>query len=149
MTAPSRESIAGALFELLQTATDFVTTGRRVKLWTEIGEAQLPALYLMTPRERHVTDNLYTPTKLVLAYNALVYVSSQDQEKLGDTLLNNLIDAIDPRCGGVLKPDNPLANTQTLGGLVQHCWIEGDIERAPGDLDGVAIALIPINVLVP
>jgi hypothetical protein len=36
-----------------------------------------------------------------------------------------------------------------LGGLVTHCWIEGRIEIHPGDLDGQAIAVVPIRMLVP
>jgi hypothetical protein len=41
------------------------------------------------------------------------------------------------------------AETQTLGGLVSHCWIEGRIEMDSGDNDGQAKAIIPIRILVP
>jgi hypothetical protein len=61
--------------------------------------------------------------------------------------LNNLIDAVK----AALDPVPGMAQTLGLGGTttVQHCWIEGRIDMHPGDLDGQAIAVIPIKILAP
>ena len=58
--------------------------------------------------------------------------------------MNNLIDAVED----ALDPA-PLYQNQTLGGIVSHCWFEGDVMKEPGDLDGDGIAIIPIKILVP
>ena len=59
------------------------------------------------------------------------------------TALNGLLDAVE----AALNPF-PL-EAQTLGGLVTHCWIDGSTDYHPGDLDGQAIAVVPVKVLVP
>lgn len=58
--------------------------------------------------------------------------------------LNYVLDAL----MRVLEPD-PIREVQTLGGLVHNCWIEGQIELHAGDLDGQAIVVIPIRILLP
>jgi hypothetical protein len=37
----------------------------------------------------------------------------------------------------------------TLGGLVNYCRIEGDIETDEGLLGEQAVAIIPVSILVP
>lgn len=57
-----------------------------------------------------------------------------------DALLEALDVALDPAPG---------KEVQTLGGIVHHCWIEGDIERfelLPGNR---CLAIVPVHILVP
>jgi hypothetical protein len=49
----------------------------------------------------------------------------------------------------VMLAPSPVSGVQTLGGLVSHCWIEGEIEQFPGVLDGIAKAIVPVKILVP
>ena len=58
--------------------------------------------------------------------------------------LNDIIDAVE---AALLPGIN--SNAQTLGGIVSHAWIEGEIEQFPGVLDGIAKAIIPVKILVP
>ena len=48
-------------------------------------------------------------------------------------------------------PSDPGFNDQrlTLGGLVHHCWISGKVFKEQGDLDGQALLVVPIAILVP
>ncbi len=48
-------------------------------------------------------------------------------------------------------PDTPSLNTLTLGNLVSHCWIEGEVYSIPGDIDpsGLAMQTVPVKILIP
>jgi hypothetical protein len=136
-----REQVMTALFALLETAADFQTTGRRVRLWSDI--AAQPALFLSNVGDEYQRRD-QQPARVTMHCEARVFVTAGADEAPG-TMLNTLVDAID----AVMVPDNLLTNRMTLGGLVWHCWIEGEVEYYPGDLKGQAAAIIPIRILVP
>ena len=48
-----------------------------------------------------------------------------------------------------LFPADDPDRVQTLGGLVHHCFISGKLFKDPGDLDGQALIIVPIKILVP
>lgn len=70
----------------------------------------------------------------------------------GASIINPIIDAIET---ALAPPAIPLVDdtwgTQTLGGLVEDCWIEGTTVKVLGDGDpsGLCAAIIPIKILVP
>lgn len=70
----------------------------------------------------------------------------------GASVVNALIDAIEE---SLAPPDIPRIDenwgTQTLGGLVIDCWIEGTTVKVLGDGDpsGLCAAIIPVKILVP
>lgn len=138
----TRETLIGALFNLLNASHDYKTSGRRLMLWNLVNEQ--PALFL-----RHVGDEFPPrPTGLLsrtmIECEAWIYAKSADPDSAPEVVMNGLLDKIET----ALKP-GPAQEAQTLGGLVTHCWIEGRIEIHPGDLDGQAIAVVPIRMLVP
>lgn len=144
---PSRETIAVALFALLNTATmktTFKTISRRPKVWDETVE--MPALYLAQPEEDVAHKNgTTTPGEVTIQFDVIVYTNSGlDPNVAPDTELNNCIDAIEAAMASI-PPNQP----QTLGGLVHHAWIDGHAQRAPGYLDGRGAAFMTISVLVP
>lgn len=59
-------------------------------------------------------------------------------------LIEKVETALDP-------PDSDSFGTVSLGGLVTHCWIEGDGLIVPGDIDpnGQGMATLPLNILIP
>lgn len=138
----TRESILSALFALLTEGATFKTTGRRLILWSQV--AAQPALFL-----RHVGDDYPRrptgmPPRAEIACEVWLYSNAgQDPDAVPEQSINDLIDAVE----AAIKPDPYPA--QTLGGLVTHVWIEGTVEIHPGDLDGQAIAVVPIRCLVP
>lgn len=139
----SREDVMVALFNALAASGAYATTGRRLIHWGQVAEQ--PALFL-----RHVGDETpprptNRPGRVVMECEAWVYAKRDgDPAATAETPINGLIDAIDL----ALRPP-PGRQEQTLGGMVQHAWIEGRTEIHPGDLDGQAIAVIPLKVLVP
>lgn len=123
--------------------TGWRTTGRRVHLWTEVAEQ--PALFLRNQQDIVSSRPTRMPGKTTLECEAWIYSNAGgDPTAVPAVTLNYLIEAIET----VLKP-SPGLEVQTLGGLVTHCWIEGAIEKHTGDLDGQAIAVVPINILCP
>ena len=63
---------------------------------------------------------------------------------LGATTLNALFKLVDQ----AFAPDSPNGKF-TLGGLVEHCWIEGNTDQDPGIVSQQAAAIVPVKILVP
>lgn len=142
----TREQVATALFNLLAGSADYKFTSRRFQTWTQIQSVMKPALFLIEHKETHVKGKLITPAVRTIDYDAYIFIASGlDPNAVPITELNNLIDAIDPTNGGVLAPG--LNGQQTLGGLATNCYIDGEIIKVPGDLDGNGVAIIPIKVV--
>lgn len=149
----NRETIYSALFSRLQTqlAGSFTTIGRRHVMPPDLGPAQQPALFVCGVRESHEPHPVIrTSGKLKLMAMLFVYcydsgINEQpgQEAQLGATQMNTLLAAIDD----ALAPD--ISGFQTLGGLVYHCWVEGDTDIDPGILGQQAAAFVPVNMLVP
>ncbi len=144
MTA-SREAIYTALFNRLSAAAAFKTKSRRVKLWSDVNAADKPALFLAQRGESYKQGNEATPQRVTLKADVIIYTNvGKDPNVIPSTSLNDLVDAVDAALAG-----DVVTGRQTLGGLVSHCWIEGDILLEPGDLDGDGLAVIPVRILIP
>jgi hypothetical protein len=139
-----REEIIVALFELALTATTFNTSNRRLQLWSKV--ASFPALFIQTVGNHYPPRDVRgLPPKRTITAELWVYTDvGKDPNANPEQALNDIIDAIE----AALAP-NVVSNVQTLGGLVSHAWIEGQIEQFPGVLDGIAKAIIPVKILIP
>lgn len=139
-----RETVMSALFALLTEAAPFKTTGRRLILWSKCTDQ--PAMFLSAASEEYAPRAARgLPPRVTLNVEVWLYVKAgPDPAVAPDMLLNGLIDAIDR----ALLPA-PGQEAQTLGGLVSHAWIEGQIERDPGNIDGQAKAILPVKILGP
>lgn len=126
--------------------TGFRTVGRRLQMWTQT--ADQPALFLRNiANEYPKRHGREMPTAAVMECEAWLYSNAgRDPDLAPATGLNNLIDAIKAALDPVPGLPQTLGLAQTT---VQHCWIEGRIDMHPGDLDGQAIAVIPIKILAP
>lgn len=133
-----------ALFTRLQGAAGFLTASRELQIFSDVKDQ--PGLFLVDRAESYPGRATGMPTVVIFDAEAWVYINTPP---LGPAL-NTLLDAIDtvlaptPVFNGVL-----LQNTQTLGGLVQHCWIEGTVEKAFSHKQRQGIAVVPIRMLVP
>lgn len=120
------------------------SVSRRLEDPTRVDWSVMPALYI------NETGEDILPSKGFEGYNAkqtltcdlYLYVNTQTQEGVCSTQLNDMIQAI----RDCLYP-SPATNTQTLNGLVSHCWIEGRIEIIEGVMDGQGMAIIPVRIL--
>ena len=149
MSYVTREQVSQALFNLINGVTDFQTSSRRLKQWDDIANVLKPAFYLTEQKESHTQNpSENTLTVRIIKYEAYIFVAETDPNAIPMTQLNNIIDLIDPSAGGVLKA-SPFTERQTLGGLVWHCTINGEIDKVPGDFDGQGVAIIPISVIIP
>lgn len=123
--------------------TGFQTVSRRLKRWQDV-KAQ-PALFLRDEDE----DLEYQQTILQLqTIHASIWIYSNygaDPDVSPVTALNNLLDAVQV----VFAPDDPMQQRFTLGGLVHWCRMSGKIMKASGDLDGQAIAVADVEIIVP
>jgi len=138
----SRSTIVDAVLQLLNSTGAFNTSGRRLVPWTEVRSQ--PAVFV-----RHVGDHYSAratgmPPKITMETEVWVYSQSgKDSQVAPSVAMDGLLDTIE----ALLKPAPGVV--QTLGGTVTHAWIEGKIEIYPGDLDGQAIAVIPVSILCP
>jgi len=140
---PSREQIMSALFALVSGSSPFVTKARRLKLWTDVSEAEKPAIFQYERDDIYSNGKQYLP---IVEMNVELYVYTAPGMDSGVTpisMLNPLLDAID----SALRPGPAANGRQTLGGLVSHCYIDGKVMKDPGDIDGDGIAVIPVKIL--
>ena len=139
-----REEIIAALFELALTATTFNTSNRRLQLWSKV--SSFPALFIQTVGSHYPPRDVRgLPPKRTISAELWVYTDvGKNPNANPEEALNDILDAIE----AALAP-SVVSNVQTLGGLVSHAWIEGEIEQFPGVLDGIAKAIIPVKILIP
>lgn len=145
---PSREEIVEALFNVLKTSADYKTASRRNQNPEGLKPELTPALFLVEDTDRWDRTAGYNMLpKRSMKLWAIIYASvlPTDLNALPTSIVNNALDAIE----GLLKPDNVMTDTFTLGGLVQACLLDGDSQRSPGDITGKALAVVPIRILFP
>ncbi len=137
----SREAIYSALFALASSAADFVTSGRRIQVITQMQPSQLPALF-----QQQISEDTQQvagiPPKYTLRVDIAIYAVNQDVTQSAAPQLNALLDAVE----AALAP-SPVTGKQTLGGLVQHCFINGKTDIFEGDLGNRAAAVLPIEIV--
>jgi hypothetical protein len=139
----NRELVYQGLFATVSGAAGFVTASRRLRHWSDVTAAEQPALFQVQKSES-VRREAGLPARWTLAVDLFVYARAPDDQAAPAAVLNPLLDAIE----AALAPD-PATNLQTLGGLVAHCWIAGKVETDEGVLGGQAVAIVPVEILVP
>ena len=146
MAATTREQAMIALFNLLTSAYSFNYTSRRPITASGLATLSMPALLLIDDDEEHVKGKYVTPAIRTLSCAAWIFISTgQDVSITPATLLNNIIDLIDPVSNGVLKPGPN--GRQTLGNLVTDCYIEGKVQKDPGVQGGIGFAHVPMKII--
>lgn len=136
------ETIYAALFAKLQAVSGIKTASRRLKHWNDVAANLQPALYMVQTGEAPEQVR-GLPAKWRLSVEVYVYVNVPTEKIVPSTLLNPILGAI----RDILAPDNLAANVNTLGGLVSHCWLSGQIEVYDGVLGDQAVALVPVEIL--
>lgn len=141
----NRETLATALFALVEApsrAAGAVTVGRRLLHWSDVQPADQPAVFVPQGNETPSQSPAGEPVLWRMTFSVYVYVREEDPALTPASKLNLLLDAIE----GALAPKGSSVK-QTLGGLVEHCWIAGTIETDEGVLGSQAMAIIPVEVL--
>jgi len=127
----------------------FRTTGRRLKHWGEV--AAQPALFVDDGDEDWPDRLSGIPAAPLLGADIWVYSNAgQNPDAVPAAVLNALLGAIETALAPQPIWDGlSIQNVQTLGGLVEHCWIEGRVDKASGHAGGQAVAIVPVRMLVP
>lgn len=156
-----RELIFNTLFSLTEGVTwnvgtsnapiyrSFASRTRRIQLFSDVPDKEQPWLG-QSEHSENITQISRMPYKATLNAQWIVYHVAGKQPKATPTSTNNLIldalqNAIAPKVTDEGYPDE----RNTLGGLVYHCYIEGEVFKDPGDIDNQAMLIVPIKILVP
>lgn len=141
-----REQVLTALFTLLETSLQFKTFSRRLVRQENVTPAMSPALFLVSHEDDYVRDVIAAPPKRDLKPMIVLYNNAgNDPNAVPEAPINEAIDVLDTLFNG----DNALVRKNTLGGLVEACFIEGTIVRGSGDVTGFGSAIIPIRIILP
>jgi hypothetical protein len=148
------ETIAIALFNQLQTANgtgtqengaaqfNFQSTDRRGQVPENMPGANQPYLGLVQLGFSQVENQAQGIEKWLLHFRVLVYIRADaSPEAIPATQLNAALLAIVNAMRSV-----PYGERQTLGGLVDNAWIEGDVLQDTGIIDQQMALMIPIIV---
>ena len=138
----TRETIYSALFDKIGAAAPFVTASRRLRHWQDVGPSEQPALF-MAQRNEVVEMKPGMNPVTTLHVDVYLYARTNNPDKSPGQILNPLLDAVVATLG---TPDSPTTNKLTLGGLVQHCWIEGTIETDEGVLGDQGVVIVPVAI---
>jgi len=123
--------------------TTWVTVSNRLRLWGDVSPDQQPAAFLVTHRE---TDD-YRGLGLVRRRLELaVYCYTRSDTSIGGPQLDTLMESFEQAFNTI---DNNSTGSNTLGGLVYWCRIEGKVFKDPGDLDNQTLLIVPIVIEMP
>jgi len=140
----TREPIYAALFALVGSVPGFSTASRRLRHWADVPATNQPALFQVQKGET-VTERRGLPPKRQFSVELFVYArAGGEPNDPPSQILNPLLDGIE----AALAPE-PGREVQTLSGLVAHAWIAGRIESDEGLLGDQAVAIVPIDILIP
>ena len=130
----------------------FASVGRKHKKPPTLTRAEQSALFVIQAKETEIPQGPPgMPPKLMLHGFLIIYLLGPtvienigDETWLAATELNGLSTAI----GNALLPDHVSSGKFTLGGLVTHCWIQGDASQDPGILGPQCAAIKPLHILI-
>jgi hypothetical protein len=122
---------------------------RRLKLYKDVDPSMQPVCFLVQHRENYVVKrsvgNLSTR---YLDMGFWCYAPTGSESTIGDDYLDSMISGFEL----ALAPDDPQINELTLGQQVHWCRIVKDDNlfiRDPGDIDGQALLVLPVRILLP
>jgi len=127
------------------TYTGILTSWMSLTHWDDVSPDEMPALFLVPKTE---TNDMKKgmPTKWSIDLDLYLYVNAPQNPTLSPSkLMNPLLDELE----SMLSIDSFADNVCTLGGLVSHAWIAGQVLRGEGRISTTEIAIVPINILVP
>jgi hypothetical protein len=148
MNSP-REAQFNALLALIGTAQvasqpAFVSTSRKFVQWENTQDPDLPMAIITKGFEFATQNNSRGETRWRIKALLWIYCLHAPDSTVPGTQLNDLLDAVET----VLKPPAFDGNRQTLGGLIDHAFIDGEVMVSEGSLpdDRYSIAVVPITL---
>jgi hypothetical protein len=157
--AISREEIYTALFALTS-AAQFSTPILGLNTWGGFGRKYVDPAQIANEAMPFMAQTEGWPERFerphprlppIRTLNVRLYcwarVDSGDTAELGSLYCTRMIEAVE----SALKPDAYYDGNDmlTLGGLVQHCDINGTVFKFTGDLDPQCMVSVPIRIIWP
>jgi hypothetical protein len=145
----AREAVSIALYNLLAaTKIDnlpaFKSTSRKGKVWSNASSADQPSMFVIHTGEQVLQNQIFGLPKYLLHFEIVIYARADANPSVApDTLINGLLDAIDAQ----MQSQTP-GERQTLGGVVYHAWIEGEILIDTGIVDQQIAVMVPVKVRI-
>ena len=145
----NNEPIFAALEALLATLVGYPPTtqqplagvSRRMRSFADVMPAEMPILFQIQKKDG-ADWKFGRPAKWTLEADLFIYVdTTADKTIIPSQVYNPIVYAI----RSLLVPAGDV--TQTLGGLVHRCSMEGEAEYWDGVLDTVAIVCLPIQII--
>lgn len=150
----TRSVIYNALYSYMQKipapgGMQWQTFSQAIKHWDAVPATAQPAMFLTRQRETITQKTGYGVTRLEFHPEIWIYFRA-DGMKTRSTYPDQYIDPLKDAIEQLFQTNPPTGGRLTLGGVCQHCWIDGVIASDPGlqDASGQAIVLIPISILV-
>ena len=152
----NRLAIKTALFNLVAAATfgtpvngqsTWINPSRRLKTFNRIDPSAQPTMFMVQHRETYERYGVGL-VRRYLDMGLWCYAPTTDENAIGDDMLDIMESALE----AALVADDPTRNELTLGGLVSWCRIRKDNNmfiRDPGDIDGQALLVLPVQILIP
>lgn len=154
-TTIDREPIWVAAYNALKAGlgTSVVTCGRKHVMPPDLSPNQQPAAFLVQIREHRQAGPRGLPGKLMLEGMIFIYVYPPltdsvpgKETSLAATKINELLKLVDDSFQPDLQGHNEYCS---LGGVVSHCWVEGQTDQDPGIFGDQAMATVPLHILIP
>jgi hypothetical protein len=129
----------GTAIEPLGPGSTWGETGRRLKTPDKCVH---PALFQAEPDETFESKLGQMQKRQLSAVWFIYHSAGKDQSAIPAETTSTLIDQIDAKLQANV-------HRQSLGGSVYAAFIDGQIRKWEGDLDGLTILMIPIRILLP
>lgn len=152
MSAETRNQVMTAILNLIagmtfstpiNGQTTWQTVSNKLRLWSDVSSDQQPAAFLVTHKEQDEYRGLgLYRRRLELG----VWCYSRSDSTPGAPQLDTMMEAFEATFN---VADNFSTNSNTLGGLVYWCRIEGKTFKDPGDIDNQTLLIVPIVVEMP
>lgn len=144
------DAVYAALFALIKTATfpDGVKFQKqeRISAWPDdFTVAEQPALYLVEAPVKPSQREVFGPVKWEFGAIIIICLRADKSDWAGPFPPNTLCNYFIWGIAKAFENTEPPYERQTLGGLVYHCWIDGEI-RPEQSSEQVTIG-IPIHIL--
>jgi hypothetical protein len=160
MATPLRTSIKEAIKNLnasVQFPTSvnghstWVVCTRRLLMFNKIDPAAQPQSFIVQHHEDYEDRGAGLPSRRIMNVGIWCFAWAGGDGVVGDDLLDSMMEGIE-----AIFPSDPgqsgIGTNFTLGGLCYDCRIErrsNMLIRDPGDIEGQALLIVPIRVVMP
>ena len=111
------------------------------------GSAAMPYLMLTRVSETYgPRSSIQLPPRRTMEVMIDIYVAAPNQASniIPDDAVCTIMDQLDSAFAPPIG-----SQVLTLGGLVDHCYIVGKVMEVPGDLDGIGVIRVPVEIVIP